>query len=147
MTITIDLHNACHAVIPQKIQFQKWAEIALHDVADDCAIAICLVDEKESAALNASYRDKPYATNILSFPCQLLIDITPRLLGDLVICAELVEKEAAQQQKPSHHHFAHLVIHGCLHLLGYDHRHDEEAAVMESLEMSMLAKLNIANPY
>ncbi len=148
MTVVIDVYNACECEAPEKAQFQCWVEAALQKTIDDhVEIGIRLVESAESAELNDAYRDKPFPTNVLSFPCESLINIEPRLLGDLVICAPLIVQEAQAQNKAVQHHWAHLVIHGCLHLLGYDHSQDDDADVMESLEINILHELDIANPY
>ena len=107
-----------------------------------------LVDEAEGRELNRTWRQKDYATNVLSFPADVpdeLLDIP--LLGDLVICVAVVEREAAEQGKELEAHWAHLVIHGCLHLLGYDHIDDDEAEEMETLEQTLLAELGHPDPY
>jgi probable rRNA maturation factor len=106
-----------------------------------------IVDEQESAELNEQYRHKKGATNILSFPVEIPEGIDLNLLGDLVICAPVLEQEAQQQNKVLAHHWAHIIIHGVLHLLGYDHLDDEQAEDMENKEIALLQKLNIPNPY
>jgi probable rRNA maturation factor len=109
-------------------------------------VCIRVVDETEGRALNAQYRQRDQPTNVLSFVAD--VDVPDlRLLGDIVICAPVVEQEASDQQKLLAHHFAHMVVHGMLHLHGYDHEDDEEAKEMESLEAEVLAGFGIANPY
>lgn len=147
MTVLVDLQTATEAEIPTAEAFQRWAESALTQVEQDCELSIRLVDEAESAELNQQYRGKNGPTNVLSFPFESPIELDPRLLGDLVICAPVVEKEAAEQDKAVNDHWAHMVVHGCLHLLGYDHIEDEEAEQMEALEIEILNTLNIINPY
>jgi probable rRNA maturation factor len=147
MAIVVDLQHACDKIVPEPAQFNLWADAVLKQVDEDCELSIRLVDESESAELNSTYRNKNYPTNVLSFPFESPVPMTPRLLGDLVICVTVVEKEAAQQQKAVEAHWAHMVIHGCLHLLGYDHIEDEDAETMEALEVSILKSLGIANPY
>ena len=113
----------------------------------DTEIVVRIVDEQESAELNEQYRHKQGPTNILSFPVEVPEGIELNLLGDLVICAPVVEKEALEQNKILAHHWAHIIVHGVLHLLGYDHIDDDEAEQMESKEIAILNKLNINNPY
>lgn len=134
---------------PSEQQIQQWIDIALEDLNQDTDCVVRIVDELESAELNEQYRHKKGATNILSFPIEIPegIDIELNLLGDLVICAPVLEQEAQQQGKPLAHHWAHIIIHGVLHLLGYDHLDDEEAEEMESKEIALLQQLNIPNPY
>lgn len=132
---------------PDKAQIQQWVDAALEDHGRDTEIVIRIVDVHESAQLNKQYRHKPGPTNILSFPADIPEGIGLNLLGDLVVCAPVVEREAAEQQKFLTHHWAHIIIHGVLHLLGHDHIDDDEAEVMESKEINILQKLNISNPY
>ncbi len=126
-------------------QFAPGAELRQRPESE---LTIRLVDEAEGLELNSTYRHKDYATNVLSFPADVpdeLLDIP--LLGDLVICAPVVAREALEQRKPLQAHWAHLVIHGCLHLLGYDHIDDAEAEEMETLERELLAELGHPDPY
>jgi probable rRNA maturation factor len=134
---------------PSAAQIQLWIDTALEEVNQDTEIVVRIVDEQESAELNEQYRHKKGATNILSFPVEIPegIDIDLNLLGDLVICAPVLEQEAQQQSKNLTHHWAHIIIHGVLHLLGYDHLDDEQAEEMESKEIALLQQLNINNPY
>lgn len=132
---------------PTPEQFQCWVDAALADIDQNTEIVIRIVHEAESAELNERYRHKPGPTNILSFPADVPDEIDLDLLGDLVICAPVVEREAEQQHKPVLDHWAHIVVHGVLHLLGYDHIDDDEAEVMESKEIAILNKLHITNPY
>jgi probable rRNA maturation factor len=125
---------------PTRAQFRKWAQAAL---AQDAEVALRIVDEAEGRELNRDYRGKDYATNVLTFP---LAD-DPVLMGDIVLCHAVVEKEAAEQGKPLEAHYAHLVVHGMLHMQGYDHENDEEAAEMEALETQIVMKLGYADPY
>ncbi|MDU4250953.1 MULTISPECIES: rRNA maturation RNase YbeY [Pseudomonas] len=134
--------------LPSEAQFRQWCELALRQRQNDSELTIRLVDEAEGRELNKTWRHKDYATNVLSFPADVpdeLLDIP--LLGDLVICAPVVTREAAEQGKAAEAHWAHLVIHGCLHLLGYDHIEDEEAEEMEGLERELLAELGHPDPY
>lgn len=132
---------------PPEQQFQAWVDTVLTDQSVDSEIVIRLVDVAESGELNQQYRHKSGPTNILSFPFEAPEGMDMDLLGDLVICAPLIAEEARQQNKPLLHHWAHITIHGVLHLLGYDHVEDAEAEEMETLEINLLQQLNIANPY
>lgn len=146
--LELDIQRATQAVAPVDADFRRWCELALQQRKADSEMTIRLVDEAEARELNHTYRHKGYATNVLSFPADVpddLLDIP--LLGDLVICVAVVEREAAEQGKSLAAHWAHLVIHGCLHLLGYDHIEDEEAEEMESLERELLAQLGHPDPY
>lgn len=147
MNVIIDLQQATDADVPSEQQFQLWASAALAEVNEDCELSIRLVDEAESAELNNDYRGKNSPTNVLSFPFESPVPLEPMLLGDLVVCVPVVEREAAEQDKTINDHWAHLIVHGCLHLLGYDHIEDDEAEAMESLEITILQKLDINNPY
>lgn len=132
---------------PDQQQIQLWVDTALDDYEQDTEIVVRIVDEQESAELNEQYRHKSGPTNILSFPVDLPEGIELDLLGDLVICAPVVEKEALEQDKLLAHHWAHIIVHGVLHLLGYDHIDDGEAELMENKEIAILNKLHINNPY
>lgn len=132
---------------PDQQQIQLWVDTALDDYEQDTEIVVRIVDEQESAELNEQYRHKSGPTNILSFPVDLPEGIELDLLGDLVICAPVVEKEALEQDKLLAHHWAHIIVHGVLHLLGYDHIDDDEAELMENKEIAILNKLHINNPY
>lgn len=150
MSAIIDLQIACqpNQSIPSQEDIQRWADIAL-TVSNDSEreITVRLVDTGESQQLNGEYRDKPKPTNVLSFPFECPPQIELPLLGDLVICPVVVEAEAVEQSKQLQHHYAHLVIHGVLHLLGYDHIDPVQADEMESIETRLLAKLGIDDPY
>ena len=128
------------ANLPTKAQFKKWAK---NTIRVDTEVAIRLVDEDEGRALNSTYRGKDYATNVLTFP----LTETPHLMGDIIICAPVVMAEAAAQNKSLVAHYAHLTVHGVLHLHGYDHEIEAQAELMESLEITILQKLGYANPY
>jgi probable rRNA maturation factor len=132
---------------PSAAQIQLWIDTALADLEQDTEIVVRIVDAQESAELNQQYRHKQGATNILSFPVEIPEGIDLNLLGDLVVCAPVLEQEALQQGKNIADHWAHIIIHGALHLLGYDHLDDEQAEEMESKEIALLQKLNIPNPY
>jgi probable rRNA maturation factor len=151
--IELDLQVATSSAIPDEADLRSWCELALRQRKGDSELTIRLVDEDEGRELNRTWRQKDYATNVLSFPADVpdgpggvpMLDIP--LLGDLVICVPVVEREATEQAKSLQAHWAHLVIHGCLHLLGYDHIDDEEAEEMEGLERQLLAELGHSDPY
>ena len=132
---------------PGPEQIQRWVDAALEGFQPDTEIVVRIVDEQESAELNEQYRHKPGPTNILSFPVEVPDGIELDLLGDLVVCAPVLEKEALEQHKPLADHWAHIIIHGVLHLLGYDHIDETEAELMEAKEIAILNTLNILNPY
>jgi len=135
--------------LPSALSFRRWAEAALRGAKRrrPAELAIRIVDADEGRALNRDYRGKDYATNVLSFPVELPPGVELPLIGDLAICAPVVLREAAEQAKLPRDHWAHLTIHGVLHLLGYDHIEDGEAEAMEALETRILAGLGIADPY
>lgn len=149
MQVELDLQLATAAGdLPGEAQLRQWCELALRQRTAPSELTIRIVDEAEGRELNHTWRGKDYATNVLSFPAEIpdgLLDIP--LLGDLVICAPVVAREAAEQGKRAEAHWAHLVIHGCLHLLGYDHIDDAEAEEMEALERQLLAELGHPAPY
>jgi probable rRNA maturation factor len=148
-TLELDLQDAMthSAEVPTHADFHQWILAALVHSNDDFEVTVRLVDIEESQALNYEYRGKNKPTNVLSFPFEAPAGLELPLLGDLVICTDVVQQEAIEQQKPVLHHWAHLTIHGILHLCGYDHINDDEADEMESLEISILERLNIPNPY
>ena len=139
------------AWIPAAASFRKWVSAALAGRIREADLAIRIVDCEEGRALNRHYRGKDYATNVLSFPAELPEGLPKGvklpLLGDLVICAPVVAREANEQGKPRNAHYAHLTVHGCLHLLGLDHIDPREAVAMEQLERDILAGLGLPDPY
>ena len=135
------------AGLPAAVSFRRWAAAAAQGRIKRADLAIRLVDTKEGRALNRHYRGKDYATNVLSFPVELPEGVVLPLLGDLVICAPVVAREALEQGKPLAAHYAHLTVHGVLHLLGLDHEDDREAEAMEQLERDILATLGLPDPY
>ena len=149
MSNQIDWQIACdEQQLPSVEQFQSWVDAALQNITHKTfELTIRLVNLDESQQLNYQYRHKNKATNVLSFPFEVPNGIELNLLGDLVICAHVVEQEAKAQNKALFDHWAHMVIHGCLHLLGYDHINDTDAQEMETLEITILAKLAINDPY
>lgn len=136
-------------VYPAKKRIQRWLDtaLALLHIDEALEVTIRLVDNAEITGLNKDYRGKDAPTNVLSFPCEWDLPETPRLLGDIVIAVEVVNQEAKAQKKKIEAHWAHITIHGLLHLLGYDHIEDEEAEEMETLECQILATLGFPNPY
>ncbi|KAE9525320.1 rRNA maturation RNase YbeY [Testudinibacter aquarius] len=147
--LIIDLQLACENTdsLPSQTQIALWAQSAVKPSLDDLEMTVRIVDEAESQDLNRTYRGKDYPTNVLSFPFESPAEVELPLLGDLVICRQVVEREAAEQQKPLLAHWAHMVVHGSLHLLGYDHIEDAEAEEMESLESEIMQALGFADPY
>ena len=150
----LDFENACPGVpVPPEASFALWAgkAIAAAAAGKPVTVGIRIVDEQESAQLNRDYRGKDYATNVLSFghelPAAILDALDELPLGDLAICAPVVLREAAEQGKSADAHWAHMVIHGLLHLQGHDHEDDAQAETMEALERSLLKELGIADPY
>ncbi|MGH8085745.1 MAG: rRNA maturation RNase YbeY [Lysobacter sp.] len=133
--------------IPAAVSFRRWVGAALDGRIRQADLAIRLVDSKEGRAMNRHYRGRDYATNVLSFPAELPEGVQLPLLGDLVICAPVVAREASEQGKRLNDHYAHLTVHGALHLLGWDHEDEREAECMEQLEREILAGLGIADPY
>lgn len=133
--------------LPSEEQLTQWVSAALNNKMDQAELSIRIVDAEESQQLNAEYRGKNKPTNVLSFPFEVPDGIELDLLGDLVICAEVVSREAEEQKKPLFNHWTHMVVHGVLHLLGFDHINDDEAEEMEALETEILASLSIPDPY
>ena len=132
---------------PDDEAFRRWLETALSQHPEPVELVIRLVDEEEGRQLNQTYRGKERPTNVLSFPFEAPPQVASPLLGDLVICVPVVAREANEQGKSLEAHWAHLVIHGLLHLMGYDHQTDEEALQMESRERELLQQLNYPDPY
>ena len=145
----IDLQIASENIdgLPTLEQIEQWATAAVQPESDDVEMTVRIVDEAESQALNRTYRAKDRPTNVLSFPFECPTEVSLPLLGDLVICRQVVEYEAAEQKKPLMAHWAHMVVHGSLHLLGYDHIDDSEAEEMESLETKIMQGLGFVDPY
>lgn len=155
MNVTIDVINdSGAAALPSTDQLQLWAEAVVEHMAPlpkPVTVGLRIVDENEGAAINRSYRERDYATNVLSFGSELpevmleALDEIP--LGDLVICAPVVAREALEQDKALDAHWAHMLVHGLLHLQGFDHETDDQADTMEALEARILAGLGFDNPY
>ncbi|WP_109083023.1 rRNA maturation RNase YbeY [Aggregatibacter kilianii] len=145
----IDLQIACEqeSGLPTAEQIEQWATAAVQPQSDEVEMTVRIVDEAESHALNLNYRGKDRPTNVLSFPFECPDEVELPLLGDLVICRQVVEREAQEQEKSVMAHWAHMVVHGSLHLLGYDHIEDDEAEEMESLETQIMTGMGFADPY
>jgi probable rRNA maturation factor len=133
--------------LPTTDEFRMWVSAALAGRRQEAELAIRLVDDEESRRLNHQYRGKDKSTNVLSFLADLPAEVASPLLGDLVICAPVVRREAEQQGKSEYAHWAHMVVHGVLHLLGYDHQNADEATAMESLEREILSGMKLPDPY
>lgn len=149
MTIELDLQLAVENEhnLPSEKDFHLWLSETVTLFQQDAEVTIRLVDNQESQQLNSEYRGKDKPTNVLSFPFEAPPGIEIDLLGDLIICKQVVEKEALEQNKPVLAHWAHMVVHGALHLLGYDHIEDDEADEMESLETEIMQKMGFNDPY
>ncbi|WP_045224731.1 rRNA maturation RNase YbeY [Methyloterricola oryzae] len=144
--IELELQNVSQALdVPDAASFERWAEAALQ--RETAELVIRVVDEDESAELNGQYRHKTGPTNVLSFPFESPPGVDTAILGDLVICAPVVAREAREQGKAPVAHWAHMVVHGVLHLQGYDHIDDAEAMTMEAEEVAIMRRLGFANPY
>jgi probable rRNA maturation factor len=145
----VDIQTACSQPVPTDEDIHRWIAAALHGrtTQEEVEVSVRIVDSNEMARLNETYRGKTGATNVLSFPAGLPVELAIPLLGDIVICAPLVRAEAARQGKTEKAHWAHMAVHGTLHLLGFDHIEEEEAAIMEALESTILSELNYACPY
>ena len=146
--VVLSVENASReSGVPAEADLRRWVDAALAGRRAEAELSIRIVDEVEGAALNATYRHKQGATNVLSFPAELPAGVPLPVLGDLVICAPVVVREAREQGKPAEAHWAHLVVHGCLHLLDFDHETEIQAADMESLERNILAGMGYPDPY
>lgn len=147
--VILDLQIACDEPtdIPDEQQVQRWLDAVIPQFQAQAEVTVRLVDDAESHDLNLTYRGKDKPTNVLSFPFEAPPGIELPLLGDLVICRQVVLQEAREQSKPLEAHWAHMVIHGSLHLLGYDHIEDDEAEEMEGIETEIMLALGYADPY
>lgn len=146
--VQVDINRQVESkALPTDEEVHRWVTAALRDEREVAEVSVCLVDAATSAELNHRYRGKNYPTNVLSFPADLPAELGLPLLGDLVLCPEVVTREAAEQSKAASAHWAHMLVHGTLHLLGYDHLHDDEAEVMETLETRIVTALGFAPPY
>ena len=151
MNVLVDIQNATTESVPDEDDIRRWITDAVNAARTDdegpCEVSVRLVDDAEMSELNGRYRDKPQPTNVLSFPSELPDELELPLLGDIVICAPVVRREAEQQGKTLPAHWAHMAVHGALHLLGYDHIEEHEAQQMESLETAILASMGLPCPY
>ncbi|BDU36270.1 putative metallopeptidase [Vibrio nigripulchritudo SFn27] len=149
MSIELDLQLAVENEngLPSEAQLNEWLTKTVSQFQKDAEVTIRIVDEEESHQLNHEYRGKDKPTNVLSFPFEAPPGIEMDLLGDLIICKQVVELEAKEQEKTVLAHWAHMVVHGSLHLLGYDHIEDEEAEEMESLETEIMQSMGFEDPY
>jgi probable rRNA maturation factor len=150
MKVNLFFENACTTGddIPTAVEVQRWAEAALQSIEQDSvSLSVRVVDEPEIAELNQRYRSKPGPTNVLSFPFEDPPGVESDELGDIVVCAPVVDREAAEQGKTTKEHWAHMVVHGVLHLCGYDHIDDRDAEEMESEETRILTSLGFPAPY
>lgn len=151
MPVTIAMGDAKWESLPELAPLAERAVNAViahsQERPDACEVSLFFASDEEAAKINAAWRDKPYAPNVLSFPAPPMPGGTPRFLGDIVLAAGTVAREAREQEKPFESHVIHLIVHGTLHLLGHDHMNDTEAARMESAEIEILEGLGIPNPY
>lgn len=149
MTLDLDYQLAFEGseAIPGEPVVRRWLAAALAGRREEAEVTVRIVDEAESAELNSTYRKKQGPTNVLSFPFEAPPGVELPLLGDIVICAPVVAREAREQGKTPEAHWAHMVVHGAFHLLGYDHIEPAEAEAMEALEKAVLAGLGYPNPY
>ena len=134
--------------VPAAASFRRWTEAALADRREEAEVSIRIVDEEEGRVLNRRYRRRDHATNVLSFVAEYPDGVGADLLGDLAICAPVVAREARERGRRETDHWAHLTVHGVLHLLGYDHeKSPAEALAMEAVERQVLDRLGISDPY
>ena len=149
MSIELDLQIAVENEqgLPTEQDIQIWLDKTIPQFQENAELTVRIVDTQESHQLNHEYRGKDKPTNVLSFPFEAPPGIELDLLGDLIICRQVVEKEAEEQSKPLLAHWAHMVVHGSLHLLGYDHIEDDEAEEMESLETEIMQTMGFEDPY
>lgn len=148
MALQVDIIRDVDAQgLPDDKAFTRWANLAIEGKSEGAELCIRIVDAAESRRLNNEFRGVDKPTNILSFPFEAPAGIPVNILGDLAICCEVMQREAKEQGKLEEHHWAHLVIHGVLHLLGFDHIKNVDAKIMEALETKLLAHLGISDPY
>lgn len=149
MKYKLEIQDTINKNTPNRFHIQRWINETLEPQVECGHLCIRIVSMEEMQELNHEYRRQNKPTNVLSFPSDLPPEVQAELneLGDIVICAEVIEREAKEQEKRLEAHWAHMVIHGALHLLGYDHITDKDAATMEKLEIELLNKLGFDNPY
>ena len=148
MTIILDIQSASSSEdVPDDQSIKRWVSAVLDSKTGDTELSVRIVDEDEGKALNETYRGASGPTNVLSFPFDEKTPEPLPLIGDIVVCAPVVAREAEQQNKALNAHWAHMIIHGVLHLLGYDHQDDEQANVMETLETEIMQGLGFPPPY
>lgn len=150
MTYNIDIQYACTDSIPVSDEnINKWAELALKTERKQAELTLRFVDKEEMTQLNHAYRQKNKPTNVLAFPANLPRDIASEypLIGDVIICPAVLGQESQSLNKPINEHWAHIIIHGVLHLLGHDHIEEQDAVEMQAIEIKLLAKLGFENPY
>lgn len=147
MNLQVDIQSVSSEPAPEEEDIRRWISAALHQHPEDAELTVRIVDIDEMTTLNQTYRGKSGPTNVLSFPSDLPAELELPLLGDIVICAPVVAREATEQHKQALAHWAHMTVHGTLHLLGYDHLDEAEALAMESLETAILATLDYPCPY
>ena len=148
MAIILDIQSASSSEdVPDEQSMKRWVSAAIVSKTGDTELSIRIVDERESQELNQTYRGSSGPTNVLSFPFDAEIPEPLPLIGDVVICAPVVAREAEQQNKELKAHWAHMIVHGVLHLQGYDHQNDTEAVIMETLESEIMQKLGFPQPY
>ena len=143
----IDVQVVTKVPCPAKNEIKSWAKATLNQQNTSGSLVVRIVDEAEMISLNHQYRKKEKPTNVLSFRCDLPTHIRGDILGDIVICASVVAREALAQDKTAQEHWAHMVVHGVLHLLGFDHENEQDATKMENHEITILSELGFANPY
>ncbi len=147
MKLAVDIQSSTGDACPDEEDIRRWIAAALDGRRSEAEVSVCLVDEDEMAHLNSRYRGKDASTNVLSFPAELPPGVEHPLLGDIVLCPAVIEREAREQHKTLQAHWSHMLVHGCLHLLGYDHVDSREAEEMEALETDILALLGYPCPY
>ena len=148
MATHVEVQFACRAgKTPTAAEIKTWVKSTLKGFRKNSELTVRIVDKEEATELNERWRNTSGPTNVLSFPYDENTGPAQELLGDIVICAPIVEQEAARQKKKLNAHWAHMVVHGTLHLLGFDHVEEQDAEKMEAMEISILGKLGFSNPY